>query len=217
MRGHTRLVRASSCKAPRTELAKPLQAACSPGEKLPLPICSESLLPQLSTLPPSEQPGSIFSMTTSQAWEGSFSLPHGQIWLQGQHCPPQSTELRFLPVQGLRVGLPRAMPIHHGVPCGRAHACVPWESRESEHLTASSPGALGDTGCRCPQRAGLRSGALDRIEIANLVYVQKFMQLPPSSVTLDAEELGDIWLCRQREIRKNSPHKKFQPSFAFLT
>lgn len=52
--------------------------------------------------------------------------------------------------------------------------------------------------------------------MAILAYVQKFIQLPQSPVTLDTEELKDIWLCRQKEIRKTSPNKKFQPSFTFL-
>lgn len=93
---------------------------------------------------------------------------------------------------------------------------MPREGRESEHLIGSGPGSLGDTGCHCAHRAGLGSGALNCVEMAILAYVQKFIQLTQSSVMLDAEELKDIWLCRQGEIRKNSPHKKFQPSFAFL-
>lgn len=44
--------------------------------------------------------------------------------------------------------------------------------------------------------------ALKLIETAILAYVQKFIPLPQSSVTLDTEELKDIWLRRQREIRK---------------
>lgn len=78
------------------------------------------------------------------------------------------------------------------------------------------PRSIGDTGCHCPCRAGLGSGALNPTEMAVLAEVQKFTQLPQSSVMLDTKELKDIWLCKQTEIQKTSPHKNFQPSFTFL-
>lgn len=78
------------------------------------------------------------------------------------------------------------------------------------------PRSTGDTGWHCPCRAGLGSAALNPTEMAILAEVQKFTQLPQSSVMSDTEELKDIWLCKQREIQKTSPHKNFQPSLTFL-
>lgn len=89
------------------------------------------------------------------------------------------------------------------------------EGRESEHLIGSRPGALGDTGCHCRHMAGLGSGALNRIEMVILAHVQEFIQLPPSSVMLDADELKDVWLCRQRSKKKIVPIKSFS-TLAFL-